>query len=281
MRKNAVVRKSDAKKWKTIAALAVLAVSVAALWWLFLQIRAAFIAQCEIKDVERQVKVVTRGRLVKEGVVLEMFGIRKGRNLALIDFAAKRKAVLAKYPAIRDVVITRHLPDRVEIVLEERVAAVRIGEIDARRVSKGATGRVADADGVVFMQYSLAGPLPAIYEKSAEKTKSGRRLPPRAMAALRLLTLARESPYSDLGIQRVDVDRRDCLYAVLGDYSGAKIAWEGMDDGGEKADKAMAKQLKRLRDSFMSGVVPSLPRPVVWNATEPDRVFADTKEPIL
>lgn len=282
MKKNRIGKSANGSaKWKIAAAAVVLAALSVGAWYLCSKMHAAFLAQCVVTDVGRQVKVTT-GQMLKEGTVLELFKLRKGANLAEIDFAGLREKALKRYPAIRAIYVARHLPDKVEIKIEERIPVVRLNEIDARRmVRKSPTGRVADAEGIVFTKSSGTEALPVIYERAGDATKPGRTLPPRAMAALRLLALAREQPYCDLGIMRVDTDSRDYLLAILGDYSPAKIAWEGMETDTDASQKAMARQLRHLRDSVASRVAPAGTRPIVWNATEPDRVFADTKEPIL
>lgn len=282
MKKNRIGKAAKhTAKWKIAAAAAMLAAVSAGAWYLCSKMHEAFLAQCVVTDIERQV-VVTAGQTLKEGTVLELFKLRKGANLATIDFAGLREKALGRYPAIRAIYVARHLPDKVEIKIEERIPVVRLNEIDARRVvRKSPTGRVADAEGVVFTRSFGTEALPVIYERAGDATKPGRKLPPRTMAALRLLALAREQSYSDLGIMRVDTDSRDYLLAILADYSPAKIAWEGMETGTEASQKAMARQLGHLRDAVASRVAPAGTRPVVWNATEPDRVFADTKEPIL
>ena len=281
MRKNKI-KKTGGSAWKKAVALATVVAVAAGCVWLSVKVREAFLKQCVITDVARQVRI-TAGQTIKEGVVIEIFGLRKGANLAEIDFAGKRKTALSKYPAIRAVTVRRRLPDKVDIKVEERVPVAKVNEVGggaARRMI--ASGRVVDSEGVVFMKTTGTEALPVICEAAGNATKPGKRLEGRARAALKLLSLSREAPYSELGIMRIDADSRDHLLAILGDYSPAKIAWEGMDaDATPASRKAMARQLGHLRSSVASGVAPAGTRPVIWNATEPDRVFADTKEPIL
>jgi len=280
MRKNKIQKTGGIWK-KAVVVSAVLAIA-AGCAFLFVKVREAFLRQCVVTDVRRQVRVTT-GQTVKESVVIELFGIKKGANLAEIDFAKKREATLAKHPAIRAITVRRHLPDKVDITVEERVPVAKVNETGANRQGRMVpSGRVVDSEGVVFMRRKGTEALPVICERSGNATKPGKRLEGMARAALDLVSLAREAPYSDLGIMRVDATSRDYLLAILGDYSPAKIAWEGMETPATPASrKAMERQLKHLRDSVMSGVAPAGTRPVVWNATEPNRVFADTKEPIL
>ena len=281
MRKNKI-QKTGGGAWKNAIMLATAAAVAAGGIFLFVKVRDAFLRQCVITDIARQVRITT-GQTIKEGVVLELFGVKKGANLAEIDFAKKREATLAKHPAIRAITVRRHLPDKVDIKIDERVPVAKVNEVGAGRQGRMIpSGRVVDSEGVVFMKKKGTEALPVICEKPGEATKPGKRLEGMSRAALDLVSLAREAPYSDLGIMRVDATSRDYLLAILGDYSPAKIAWEGMETAATPGSrKAMERQLKHLRDSVTSGVAPAGMRPVVWNATEPNRVFADTKEPIL
>jgi predicted small integral membrane protein len=146
-----------------------------------------------------------------------------------------------------------------------------------------ATGRVVDAEGVVFIRQAGTQLLPTIFERESRFTKPGQRLSGRALAALRLLEFCRDGEAAKLGIQRVNATRPDDLVAILGNYSQAKIAWEGMDAPTAETRAAMEKQVTHLVQAFQTrlatpsnGVVST----VTWNATEPGVVYADTKEPI-
>ena len=66
------------------------------------KLHAIWVEQCVITDMERQV-AIDSGKMVKADVIAGVFGLKPGANLALIDFAAKREAALAKIPNLREI----------------------------------------------------------------------------------------------------------------------------------------------------------------------------------
>ena len=247
------------------------------------ELYALWISQCVVTDVARQV-TVTAGQNVKPEVIRESFGLTNGCNLAEIDFRRKRDETLAKIPNIRALTVTRHLPDRVDIVLEEREPVARLNVLDDKGVARRtATGRVVDHEGVVFVRQAGTQMMPTIFERDGSHTKPGQRLKGRALAALRLLEYCRDGAAAELAIQRVDATRPDDLFAILGDYSQANIAWEGMDAPTAATQAAMEKQIDYFVKAYRTRLaVPSngIMSAVVWHATEPGVIYADTKEPI-
>ena len=123
-------------------------------------------------------------------------------------------------------------------------------------------------------------------EKSCRPDEAGRipaanpclRLTGRALAALQLVTLCREPDFSGLGILDVDISKQDYLLAVLGNYQRAKIAWDGMDEPNSTNRRKLVETMSDLRDAVNSAIAA---RAIIWNATQPGRPTADTKEPIL
>ena len=241
------------------------------------KLRSLYLEQAEIADYHAQVKIET-GKMVRSAVLAEMFGLKKGANLATLDFAAKRKEILRRIPTLREIYITRALPGKVTIRAEERVPIVRLG-IKGQRTE---TGRVADEEGVVFLCQRGTQMLPIIREVRAPGTALGQRLSARAAAALRLVQAVREPEFSDLGLLEIDLSRQDFLLLTLGNYSKVKICWEGMDaelePGETPSEEQTADMLARLRNLLkaMRSRISSDTR--IWNATLPDRVFADNQE---
>ena len=236
------------------------------------KLRKLWLEQCVITDKTTQVQV-SSGKLVKADAVEAAFGLSNGANLALIDFAAKRKEVLEKYPAIRDISIERGLPNMVSISVVEREPVVRMN----LRGQKADTGRVADTEGVVFQCRRGTGLLPIVREAQAPGTAVGKQLSGRTLAALRLIEICRIPELQELGILEVDVSKQDFLCATLSDYSTAKIAWAGMDDPDAHTTADLIKTLKNLRNAIKSQVGQGVK---TWNATSTDYIYADTKEKI-
>lgn len=252
------------RKWLAglaIAAAIALAVGGAVA---YSKLREAWIEQCEIVDVARQVSVTT-GANIKPGLILDQFGIRKGANLALIDFEAKRRTIMEKLPNIRSLTVERHLPDRVSIYVEEREPVAQMNV----RGNRAVTGRVVDTEGVVFLRQSGTSLLPVIVERAQPGTPVGKRLTGRALAALRLLEAAREDEFSDVGVLCADVSPQDYIMITLRNYSQAKFAWEGMDVQTAESAGALADKLTKLRNAVKADLDGGAK---TWNATLPDRV---------
>ncbi len=239
-------------------------------WMGYQKLYALWIEQCEITDVSRQISITT-GDHIKAGLILDFFGIKKGGNLAKIDFKKKHREILERIPNIRELIILRHLPDRLEIHVEERTPVARMNVKGNKRV----TGRVVDTEGVVFVRQAGTLHLPTIYE-ARTFTAAGKKLAGRAQAALRMLEVCR-ADFPSLGILAVDTTHADHLLATLGNYSLAKIAWKDMDSPTAGTEQAMRTQLDHLQSAVRTGGS----RVKVWNATLPHRTTGDTKEPIL
>lgn len=272
MKKNRIEKKSGLGGVMTLISFILVAAIVVGVFIAYEKLRKLWLEQCVITDKTTQVQV-SSGKLVKADAVEAAFGLSNGANLALIDFAAKRKEVLEKYPAIRDISIERGLPNMVSISVVEREPVVRMN----LRGQKADTGRVADTEGVVFQCRRGTGLLPIVREAQAPGTAIGKQLSGRTLAALRLIEICRIPELQELGILEVDVSKQDFLCATLSDYSTAKIAWAGMDDPDAHTTADLIKTLKNLRNAIKSQVGQGVK---TWNATSTDYIYADTKEKI-
>ena len=232
------------------------------------KLKAVYLEQCVITDMAAQVEI-TSGKMVHPSTIAEELGLRVGANLALIDFTAKREELLAKIPNLRGVRISRHLPDKVTVTAEERTPVARMG----LRGKNAVTGRVVDTEGVVFLWQRGTQTLPTIREAQVP-TPKGQRITRRTLAALRLVEICREPEFAELGVLEVDVSKPDFLVATLGNYSKVKIAWNGMDEQTPASRADLRTRLGNLRKAIRSRVAPET---VIWNATMPDTVFADTQ----
>lgn len=272
MKKNTIERKGSLKGLLSLLAILLVAAVAIGLFIAYSTLRDLWLEQCVVTDAAEQVQV-TSGKLVKGDAVADAFGLKNGANLALIDFSAKRREVLEKYPAIRDIQIERRLPNRVAISVVEREPVVRMN----LRGQKADTGRVADTEGVVFQCRRGTSLLPIIREAQAPGTAVGKKLAGRSLAALRLVETCRSPELQDLGILEVDVSKPDFLCATLGDYSTAKIAWGGMDDPDAAPLTELETTLRNLRNAIKSNVGSGVK---TWNATSTEFIYADTKEKI-
>ena len=233
------------------------------------KLRSICLEQCIVTDMASQVEI-SAGKMIHPSIVAEELGLRTGANLALIDFSEKRKQLLAKVPNLRDVRISRRLPDKVTVITEERVPVARMGLKGKDRV----TGRVVDTEGMVFVWQRGTQTLPTIREPQPPGTQKGQRITRRTLAALRLIETCREPDFVEFGLLEVDVSKPDFLLATLGNYSTVKIAWEGMDEQTPASHADLLRKLGLLRKAIRSQVAPDA---VIWNATMPDTITGDTQ----
>lgn len=269
MKVNKIEKKRTAK-----GVLAVLGVfiGIAALVGLAIaygKLRDLWLEQCVITDVTTQVSV-TDGKMVRADTVAMEFGLKNGANVALIDFKKERERVMKKIPHIRNLTVTRHLPNRVSISIEERVPVARMNI----RGSRAAADRVVDTDGVVFPWKRGTQTLPTIREAFAPGTPNGNRITGRTLAALRLLETSAEK-FPELNILAVDVSKTDFLLATLGNYSELQIAWEGMDDPSEATEPALVRQLDCLSKAYNTRITDEAG---TWIATQPGKVSFDNRK---
>lgn len=236
------------------------------------KLRALWLEQCLIQDMESQV-TIHAGKMVKAEIIAEKFGLRPGANLALIDYRRIRAETLVTIPNLRDIRIRRQLPDKITITLEERIPVARMGLRGQRKDS----GRVVDADGIVFRYLRNTQLLPIIREVSAPGTGIGKRVPARVQAALLFIDVCHDPEFQDLGILDIDTANPDYLFATINtgsSYARLKLAWEGMDSTTPASRAALTRQLTHLKQAIQSQVSSNA---TLWIATEPNRVYADTK----
>ena len=269
MKANTIRRQSHAGVFVT-AAVAVVVLGIGAILG-YDRLKAVYEEQCVIHDMPSQVEIAA-GEMVPAEIIAAELGLRPGANLAAIDFARKREELLGRVPNLKTVKITRRLPDKVTVVAEERTPIARLNV----KGSAASSGKVVDAEGVVFVRQRGTQLLPTIFETKAPGTPKGGRLHGRAFAALQLIEACRGAELLELGVQAVDMTKHDFLTVTLGDYSKLKILWEKMDEPTPDSQKDLCRRLTRLRDIRRSKVAPSTT--TTWNATMPDSITADTQE---
>lgn len=263
--------RSTRRALTTLAAIVIVSALVVAVTIAFNKLRDLWIEQCAITDVNAQVEIQS-GDSIKSDVIREIFGLRNGANLALIDFAAKREEVMKKYPKIKSINISRRLPDGVAITVVERDPFARIGISGSKKES----GRVCDEEGVVFNCRRGAEMLPMIRESAAPGTQPGDRLENRAKSALSVLLVAREAKYADLNLLEIDTAKPDFLEITLTNYSKIKFCWTGMDSFTPESDAALREQLTKVSQTIGTNLSGETK---VWNATIQGRVTSSTNQP--
>ena len=211
---------------------------------------------------------VESGKMIPADLVISRFGLTNGVNLAETPFAEIRGLMLRSLPQIKELTITRRMPNKVHIKVIEREPAVRLS----------GDGRVADAEGVVFEYYRGTATLPLITDNdAASDAMPGNRLSGHAAAALRLILAAssKDSETPPLKILAVDATKADYLLLTLGDYKNARFWWTDMDDDTVESRKAMSAQINALATAIATGIGSS---GKMWDATVPGRAFCRIPE---
>jgi hypothetical protein len=275
MKKKTHLKEGD-KKRQVVALIAVAAVAVTATVGIgatiaFKKLKHTYELQCCVTDAGEQVEVVT-GKIVPARLIINHFGLTNGMNLAHVPFAELRERLMKDAPNLKDVKITRTLPNKVRVEAIERVPAVRV-------IGSGANANpnyTADSVGVVFWYPRRDTTLLPIIRETAKSTSTpGSKLSGAALSALWLLEEAADPEYSVLKIQQVETFKQDYLFATLGDSSRAKIAWEDMDKDTKASRTSLRRQLKRLSQAMQSNVAAGTK---LWNATDwgvPGRIYAN------
>jgi hypothetical protein len=267
MKPNKMIRKDRHGAWFVMGSVLV-TIALIGVYLAYNRLRDVYLEQCIITDFSAQVKI-TEGKIVKADVIADELGLKKNANLALIDFAERRAAILKKIPTLRSLTITRQLPNKITVVAEDRTPVARVNIAG----NKKSSGKVVDSEGVVFSLYPGTSMLPTIYEKKLAASEPGMQLKKRALSALRLLETCRQPEFQDLGVLDVDITKDDYILATLGDYSRVKIAWEGMDDFSPESKIRMTAQLNELAKAIRTRTAPAQ----MWNATVPGAVALDPK----
>ena len=216
-----------------------------------------------INDVHKDV-IVESGKRVKPDLILMRFGLSNGVNQFSVDID-KQYEMLLQIPNIRDVHITRTLPDKLSVKIDEREAVAR--------VSSEVTGLVTDEKGVLFTQYADIQILPLILvSEDSAQVKPGDRLSGMEMAAIETIQSV-QRPDFPLRLVEVNAKNEDYLLLTFSDYRKARLAWKGMNEPGvRKGDSEI--YLRQKLDNLAKAMGSDIGRDrQIWDATH-DRIYA-------
>lgn len=184
---------------------------------------------------------VDSGQSISPALVREWAGIREGIGLFDVDIAKVRQRLVAEAPQVKNIEISRLLPDTMVLRVVERQPLARIGR----------NGRmVVDEEGLVFVWQGGLDILPALVGGDRHSGLSGRDglvvggrrrnvrpgtlLDGMALAALRVLKLT-GNPAWRLPVVEVDVSAGDHLKLYLRDRRVILLSWEGMRENDEQS----------------------------------------------
>jgi hypothetical protein len=241
------------------AALAVVVLVSWGVWEAFSRMRSSWLSQCVVTDVAAQVAVRPSAHVSAE-VVKGLFGLTNGCNLALVDFEALSAKAMREHPIIKSIDVVRHLPNRVDIAVEERKPIARVNFSSSKiRTASGQTvdwGRwdVVDSEGMVFnYKRDDSKLLPRIVE-ARPSAKKGERLAGRALSAARLVELGSRKEYASLGILAVSVTNATYMIAATSDYNLIKIDWNFVDDPSGREQPHLEDAVSKIKKVAASGL---------------------------
>jgi len=242
-----------------------LVVAGAAMWGAYVgavRLHGIWTEQCVVRDVRSQVRIKATPHVTEEHV-RELFRLTNGCNLAKMDFTEMRSRILRKHPIIRDIVVTRHLPDGLEISLAERKPVVRIVSGDERRKARGYLAwNVADAEGMVFeFPKKDTGNLPMVVVPGPPPSR-GDRIGGRAMTALRTVLLCEKAGIPPQEFAEVSTENATYLKVTTSDYGMLNILWRILDDPDDPAQPRLEKILANYRKVTRTQLTP--PRSGFW-----------------
>ncbi len=226
----------------------------------FVMNKAFVLRQFDIEGGETLTPPLVRELLEAETVANR---VMIGMPLFGFDLERTRREFLLRAPNIKNMRMTRVLPDTLVIRIVERRPILRIG----------AGGFVADSEGIIFSRYVSVNGLPRLTGVERADLAEGSELSGLARAAVFLITCLDETPVP-LPVTGVDLANSDYLVLTLIDQKQVLFAWDGMLDpqcGGEAGIRVLRTQLRGLAEAINS---PSGRNRRFWNATVKGRFSA-------
>ena len=192
---------------------------------------------------------ISGGKVLSEETVKEYTRIAEGANIFSFKMNRTRVEMLNRVKNIRNIEITRKLPDEVDIVITERVPLARLGD-------QG--NLVADIDGSVFAVRAGLSELPVLSGYSGGKMVPGKRLQGMALPALELLDVIRYDLKDEIDVSVVNVDDAEKITLKLHDGRAVYISWRDMLEGGDAAKMDMFSKLGKVVRTLKSSTAETL-----------------------
>jgi cell division septal protein FtsQ len=189
-------------------------------------------------------KIAVDGGQIKTDVMIREYlayeHINVGTNLFGFDIEEFEKLYLKRNPLVKTIQVTRVLPDRLEVAIQERDPLARIGQ-------RGTL--VTDSDGFVFRLSSKLHRLPVIIGGKDPELAPGDYVRGRIQRAVEVLSVC-DNPR--VGVRAVGIDISKPDYLVVHVYTAygikeALLAWDNMDKGLAYSGDDLLKRLNRLR----------------------------------
>jgi len=201
---------------------------------------------------------ISGGKVLSEEAIKEYTRIQEGVNIFSFKMNKTREQMLNRVKNIRNIEITRKLPDEVDIVITERIPLARLGHHG---------NLVVDIDGCVFAVRGGLAELPVLKGYRGGKMVPGKRLQGMALPALSLLDAIRYDLKDEIDVKVVNVEHSEKITLYLHDDRSVDISWDDMEEGGESARMDMFSRLGKVVRALKNSTAESL------DATFSDRII--------
>ncbi len=237
-------------------------------------LKACWEELCVITDVDAQVSISATPHVTAEHI-REWFSLTNGCNLAHLDLNEIHARVIREHPIVKKMTVARHLPNRIEIAVEERKPVARINLRRAKGKNDIDRWDVVDLDGIVFeANRRESRGLPVILEKTPS-AKRGERISGRALVALRLVELCDVRNIVSFDLPEIATDNPTYLKATTVNYSTVRIAWHLLDDARDEEQPALSRILTNMQQLMNQGLYPDR---ALYTITDLDRIAVRTYE---
>ena len=253
--------KASRRLLKLSIAFLILACALYGIWTITTLLRARWIELSVVHDHKKQIAISATPHIPEE-IAREWFGLTNNSNLATIEFMELRRKVLKEHPIVRELNVTLHMPDHLEISMEERkpIARINIRESSLRKGNvtiPRATWDVVDADGMVF-EFSPrdSKELPVIREKMPS-AKRGETLTGRAHTALRLVELTTVRGIASPVLTEISTDNETYLRLTTRDDDTLHIDWRIIDKPTDPDQPILTKILRNFDNLKKQNLYPA------------------------
>ena len=220
--------------------------------WLTMQQIGRVLFSSNPRYVLRTIEVHSDGKRITPDLFREWTGVQPGMNLFAVDIGQVQKFVLQKAHMIKSIEILRHLPDRMEVRLSERMPVARV---DCR--SAGYLG--IDREGFLFGLRGGAQTLPVIIGGSTLGLRSGTMAQASIQRALDVIdACSRSSVSRNIKIAFVDVSAEETVSVYLA--SGECVRFPAKVGGASR--QSLDRKLQSLVQSIESSAARG--RRIAW-----------------
>ncbi|MCA1807986.1 MAG: cell division protein FtsQ/DivIB [Kiritimatiellia bacterium] len=218
---------------------AILGSSVVAMWLAVHALGHAVFRENQLFAL-RTINVVRPSHDVSKTNILDILRLRIGDSIFQINLNQARRVVLDETPRLKDIEISRRLPDLLQVLTVERVPMASL-KMDGFMLG-------LDAEGYVLGPVDADRRLPLITGHNLVGLRPGARLDGTpVMQALEVLNVCADTPLGqELRVTRIDVRKGDMLNLLLEEGAEVALAWHEMRAHTDVSLKNLKLKLTRL-----------------------------------